>query len=752
MVNITHLSDEELLELSLGRKLNLSLEEMKRIKRFFSEIRREPTEVELEAIAQSWSEHCSYKSSKPVLRRTIFRCTDKSRVPISEDAGVSEFDEAHYYAAAMESHNHPSALDPYGGAATGVGGIVRDVLCMGAKPVALADMLFFGPLDQNYEKLPKGTKHPSYLLRGVVKGISDYGNRIGVPTISGMICFDDSYTGNCLVNVGCVGIMRKDDLVHSRIGNAGDLFVIAGGKTGRDGIHGVTFASDELREESETVSRPAVQLGDPLTKEALIHAVLECADKKLLTGMKDLGGGGLSSCVCEMAHSSGMGAEVWLEKIPLRERDMRPWEIWVSESQERMMLTIREEDLKKVLDIFSFWDIDAAAIGRATMDGRIRISFENESVCDLPLDLLFSTEHERPLREREISESEPDFMEPEDMNKALLSVISIRDVASKEYAIRRYDHVVQGNTVLYPLQGRYESKGPGDAAVIRPVNGSIKGLAVTCDASPLKVRLNPYAGSKAVVEESLRNLIAVGSRPSSIMDCLNFGSPEEPDVMGSFISVCEGIADAAKGFDVPIISGNVSLYNESSAGAITPTPVVMGIGILEDVRKAVSMDAKSEGNPLYLIGSTDNELGGSQYLRSLSVSGGVVPKVNERAFTESSESLLKAMDMSIIASCHDVSDGGLGVAVAEMLFAGGIGAQVSVRNLRGEATRFDHRLFSESNGRWVVEVEDEKRFRELFRSATRIGRTTGDRVLNIDDRISLDIGEIYDSWNRSIDM
>jgi len=278
MVNITHLGDKELLELSLGRKLNLNLEEMRRIKAFFSDIRREPTEVELEAIAQSWSEHCSYKSSKPVLRRTIFRCTDKSRVPISEDAGVVKFDEEHYYAAALESHNHPSALDPYGGAATGVGGIVRDVLCMGAKPVALADMLFFGPPDYEYEKLPKGTKHPSYLLRGVVKGISDYGNRIGVPTISGMICFDESYTGNCLVNVGCVGIMKKDDLVRSRAGNAGDLFVIAGGKTGRDGIHGVTFASDELREESETVSRPAVQLGDPLTKEALIHAVLECVE------------------------------------------------------------------------------------------------------------------------------------------------------------------------------------------------------------------------------------------------------------------------------------------------------------------------------------------------------------------------------------------------------------------------------------------------------------------------------------------
>ncbi|MDY6985628.1 MAG: phosphoribosylformylglycinamidine synthase subunit PurL [Candidatus Thermoplasmatota archaeon] len=748
MIRLRGLSDDELMDLSRGRQLNLSFEEMRRAQKFFLEQGREPTEVELEAIAQAWSEHCSYKSSKPVMRRTIFKCTKEGM--ISDDAGVVEFDEDHYYAAALESHNHPSALDPYGGAATGVGGIVRDVLCMGAKPVASANMLFFGPLSMPYERLPRGTKHPAYLLRGVVKGISDYGNRIGVPTISGLMCFDESYTGNCLVNVGCAGIMRKEHLVRSKAGGEGDIFVLAGGKTGRDGIHGVTFASYELSEGSEVFSRPAVQLGDPLTKEVLIHAVLECVEERLVTGMKDLGGGGLSSCVCEM--SSELGAEIELDNVPLRER-MEPWEIWVSESQERMMLTVREENLSRTLEIFEKWDIDAAPIGRVTSDRRIRIFSDGKKVADMPMDFLSGLECERPCRKREIRERETEFSEPESLNTALLNMISYADVASKEYAIKQYDQVIQGNAVLYPLQGRFNSKGPGDASIIKPLE-SMRGLAVTSDSSPLKVGLDPYRGSRCIVEESLRNLVAVGAKPESLLDCLNFGNPEDESVMGDFVSVCEGIADAAMAFDIPVISGNVSFYNESSMGAILPTPVLMGIGIIDDVRKAVSMDVKSDGNSLYLIGETDNELGGSQYARLLNLNGGMVPKVDGEGFMKKARSLLKAMDLAIIASCHDVSDGGIGVALAEMLFAGGFGAKVSIKSIPGKANRFDQKLFSESNGRWIVEVErgEEKSFKELCRDAVHIGQVTEDRHMKIDEKIDMSIDDLCDAWKKGIDV
>jgi len=745
MIELRALNDEELLDLSKRRQLNLSLGEMLRIRNLFLELGRDPTEVELEAIAQAWSEHCSYKSSKAVMRRTVFKCTREDI--INEDAGVIEFDDEHYYAAALESHNHPSALDPYGGAATGVGGIVRDVLCMGAKPIASTDMLFFGPLDVDYKELPKGTKHPAYLLRGVVKGISDYGNRIGVPTTSGLMCFDRSYTGNCLVNVGCIGIMKKKNLVRSKAGREGDIFVLAGGKTGRDGIHGVTFASYELSEESEALSRPAVQLGDPLTKEILIHAVLECVEEKLVTGMKDLGGGGLSSCVCEMA--SELGAEIELDNVVLRER-MEPWEIWVSESQERMMLTVREENIDRVLSIFKKWDIDAAAIGRVTSDGRIRIFSKGTKVADIPMSFL-SIEYERPYKKREIKERVVEFTEPADLNEALLRIISNPDVASKEYAIKQYDHVVQGNTILYPLQGRFSSKGPGDASVIKPAE-TMRGLAITCDASPQKVDLNPYKGSKCIVEESLRNLVAVGAKPDSLLDCLNFGNPESVSVMGDFVSVCEGIADAATAFNLPIISGNVSFYNESALGAIPPTPVMMGIGRIEDVRKAVSMDVKSAGDTLFLVGNTDNELGGSHYAKLLGIDGGVVPEVNVESFRENSSAILKAMDLSIVASCHDVSDGGIGIALAEMLFAGGFGAKVALKDIPGKAKRFDQKLFSESNGRWIVEVEkgEEKSFKELCRNAVSIGQVSEDKYMKIDDRINLSIDELYNVWKNRI--
>ncbi|OYT59220.1 phosphoribosylformylglycinamidine synthase subunit PurL [Thermoplasmatales archaeon ex4484_30] len=362
-IDILRANDAQLVELSKSMGLALSLQEMKKIQDYFKKRGRLPSDLELEAIAQSWSEHCCYKSSKYFLRQYVYNIA-KDKIVAREDAGVIEFDEKHYYVVALESHNHPSAIEPYGGAATGIGGILRDVLCMGAQPIALVDPLFFGMPDTKYEELPKGVKHPRYLFRRVVEGIRDYGNRVGIPTVAGQVYFHKSYTGNCLVNVGCIGIVEKNKLVHSKVKRPGDVYIYAGGRTGRDGIHGVTFASEELHEKSEEKSITAVQLGDPITKEPLIHACLECNEKGLVEGMKDMGGGGLS-CVCsELAYEGGCGAEVYLEKVPLREEDMKPWEIWVSESQERMLLVVKEENVKEVLNIFDRWDVEAVPIGK----------------------------------------------------------------------------------------------------------------------------------------------------------------------------------------------------------------------------------------------------------------------------------------------------------------------------------------------------------------------------------------------------
>jgi phosphoribosylformylglycinamidine synthase subunit II (EC 6.3.5.3) len=754
-IDLLGADDADLAKISESRQLSLSLEEMKRIKKYFHKEGRNPTDTEIEAIAQAWSEHCSYKSSKPILKETVFRYKAPQGVlPISEDAGVVEFDDEHYYTVALESHNHPSALDPYGGAATGVGGIIRDILCMGSKPIALSNMLFFGPL--NYPQVPEGIKHPDFLFRGVVKGISDYGNRVGIPTVSGLIYFDDSYVGNCLVNVGCVGIMKKEDLVRSRVDSSNDVFILAGGKTGRDGIHGVTFASFDLHAKSEETSRPAVQLGDPLTKEALIHACLECVEKKLLAGLKDFGGGGLSSVTCEMAHAGGYGAEIDLRKVPLRESSMEPWQIWVSESQERMMLAVKPENVEKILEIFDFWDIEARVIGNATSDKQLKVYYNSEKVCDLDMDFLLTISHKRGYEESpKTGEKEEGFPEPSDMNEALLGVISSPIIGSKEWAIRQYDHVIKGNTIVYPLQGKIETKGPGDAAVIRPVENSFKGLGIACDVNPRMVFMDPYWGTISAVEESFRNLISVGARPHSMADCLNFGDPEDKKEFGQFVSACKGLYFSASGFEVPFVSGNVSFYNKSHVGSILPTPTVMSIGMIEDVRKAVTMDVKSSGNLLYLIGETFIEFGGSEYLnRMYKIMGKRVPQVYPEKFKRKSDSLLKAMNKGLIKSCHDLSEGGLGVSLAEMLFAGGYGAEIGLKGIPGNARRFDHALFSESNGRWLVEVtpEDSKDFEFILEGVefSKIGITTHEKILKIDDRVDLEIGKLYDAWKKPI--
>ncbi|HWH08593.1 MAG TPA: AIR synthase-related protein, partial [Candidatus Thermoplasmatota archaeon] len=381
-------TDEELLAVSKEMGIGLSAEEMRNVQQHFAGLGRNPRDIELEALGQAWSEHCCYKSSKPVLKRHVYGIHEE-RLIAREDAGVMHFDGDWAYVAKIESHNHPSAIEPYGGAATGIGGVVRDVLCMGAQPIALIDPLFFGPLDTPYEALPPGTKHPKYLFGGVVAGIRDYGNRIGIPTVAGLVHFHPKFLTNCLVNVGCIGIMRKEHLIHSRVGNVGDLYVLLGGKTGRDGIHGVTFASEDLSATSADTARSAVQLGDPITKEPLIHLCLELNEKKLITGMKDLGGGGLS-CVCgEMALDAGVGAEIDLDQVHTKAPNMSPWEIWVSESQERMMVTVKDAQVESVLALARKWDVEARVIGRAIAEKKVKVKWAGNVVFEMDSEYLY---------------------------------------------------------------------------------------------------------------------------------------------------------------------------------------------------------------------------------------------------------------------------------------------------------------------------------------------------------------------------
>ncbi|HEC82179.1 MAG TPA: phosphoribosylformylglycinamidine synthase subunit PurL, partial [Thermoplasmatales archaeon] len=718
-VDLRHADDEDLVYISETMGLALSLQEMQSIKEYFKKKNRNPTDVELQAIGQAWSEHCCYKSSKVPLRQYIYGIAEE-KIITREDAGVLEFDKNHYYVVALESHNHPSAVEPYGGAATGIGGIVRDVVCMGAQPIAFIDPLFFGPLDLPFEKLPKGTKHPRYLFKGVVDGIRDYGNRIGIPTVSGQVFFHEGYIGNCLVNVGCIGVMKKQHLIHSRAKAPGNIYVYVGGKTGRDGIHGVNFASEELTEESEEKSRSAVQVGDPITKEPLIHVTLECVQKGLLEGLKDFGGGGLS-CVCgEMAHEAGFGAEIHLDKVPLKEEGMTPWEIWVSESQERMMFLVDEKNLDEVLHICKRWDVFAVPIGKVIKERITRVFYKGEKIVEL--DTAFQTggpvydSCTRPFVQRKKREEKDLIFPLPNLEEVFNKLLSSPNIASKDWVIRQYDHEVRGNTVIKPLQGVVGKESHGDAAVLKPLENSFKGLAITADVNPRLLEIDPYWGACSAVDEVCRNLISVGAKPDSLADCLNFGNPEKPEVMGDFYEACRGLGDTAKALGLPFASGNVSFYNESVATAIPPTPQLVGIGIVPDIRKCVTMDLKKEGNLLYMVGETKKGLGGSEYAQVLGLTGGMVPKTDVSLLKKSMKTLLDLMKNGYIKSCHDISEGGLAVALAEMVIGGDIGADVDIKKIMGEALREDVALFSESNTRWIVEVENRSEVEKILNS------------------------------------
>ncbi len=772
-INLQGASNKQLTKLSNELGIGLNLAEMKLVREYFTKRNRNPTDVELQTIGQTWSEHCCHKTFKGRIRfngkeinslfktyiaKVVKEINPKWCFSVFEDnAGIVNFDKGHGIAVKVETHNHPSAVEPFGGAATGTGGVIRDILGVWADPIACTDVLGFGPLDFDYARLPAGVKHPKYVYTGVVAGIGSYGNNMGIPTVNGAIYFDESYVGNVIVYCGCVGLLPLKKFRKNAKPN--HIIVLAGGKTGRDGIHGVTFASAELTEKSEEVSRSAVQIANPIEEEKLKRAIIQIRDVGLASSITDLGGGGLSSAVGETANRFACGAELELDRVPLKYVGLAPWEIYVSESQERMLLTVPPENLEKTLKIFEGEDVQTTAIGKLASEKTLKIKYLGHKVADMEIAFLFAPPK---AAKTAVSESvvleEPDFAEPELLTETLFRLLASPNIASKESVVRTYDHEVKGNTVLKPLQG--ENGGPNDAAILKPLNDSWKGIVISCGMNPNYGKIDTYWMAASVIDEAIRNNVAVGGRRIALLDNFSWGNPERPERLGSLVRACEACYDFAVAYKTPFISGKDSLYNESPLGPVTPTLLVTALGIVPDVRFAVSMDSKSPGDSIYIAGETFNELGGSEYYRLKGFLGKTVPEVRKNQAKKVYKALTKAIDLGLVKACHDLSEGGLAVAAAEMAFAGGHGVEMNLVEVPARnSNRNDFILFSESNSRFLLEVSQKARkdFEALMKGTvfSQIGRVTKTaslcvRGLSGKTVIDASLGDLFRSWKGTL--
>ncbi|AEC51771.1 phosphoribosylformylglycinamidine synthase II [Pyrococcus sp. NA2] len=684
---------------------------------------REPNELEWAMLEVMWSEHVSYKSSRPWLKLLPTKNEHVILGP-GEDAGIVKFDDNTWIVIGIESHNHPSAVEPYGGAATGIGGIVRDILCMGARPIALLDPIRFGPLEREKNR---------YLFEYVVKGIADYGNRIGVPTVGGETEFDESLDNYTLVNVACIGIMRPEHLVHSYVTKAGLKLIIVGNRTGRDGIHGVTFASEELSENAEEEDRSAVQIPDPFTEKLLIEATLEAVYTGKVKALKDLGGGGLTCAASEMAGKRGFGAIIYADRVPLREPGMNAIEVMISESQERMLFAVEPGDVEELAKIFEKYDLEWAVVGEIIEEPRFIVYWKGEKVADLPIDLLTNVPTiEWPLKEYNVEE---EVETPRiSLRDAFERVWRSPNIIAKRWIWEQYDHEVQGRTVVKP---------GFDSAVLK-INDEY-GLAVTSDGNPGHCYLNPYHGALGIVAEVVRNLVSVGARPLALVDNLNFASPERPEVYWSFAETIKGLADSARAFGLAYVSGNVSFYNEIVDRPVKPTPVVAGIG---KVKLEVIPKGPREGDLVAIVGETKKELGGSELYRILGIRKGFAPRVDLEKEKRNAEGILKAVENSLVTFVHDVSKGGLAVALAEISAWFNVGLSA---NFTTSLAPVDF-AFSESHGRYVVTLREDKldELRKVL-DVKVVGRIGGNEFkLKINDEaISFDVDELSDIyWNE----
>ncbi len=726
-------SPEQLKAQKVYKEMGLSDEEFAMIEKI---IGRLPNYTEIGLFSVMWSEHCSYKNSKPVLSK--FPTTgEKVLQGPGEGAGIVDIGDGQAVVFKIESHNHPSAIEPYQGAATGVGGIIRDVFSMGARPVALLNSLRFGELD---------SPRVRYLFKEVVAGIAGYGNCIGIPTVGGEVQFDSSYEGNPLVNAMCVGLIDHKDIKKGQAHGVGNTVMYVGAKTGRDGIHGATFASEELTDQSEA-KRPAVQVGDPFMEKLLLEACLELVQSDALVGIQDMGAAGLTSSSAEMASKAGSGIEMNLDLVPQRETGMTAYEMMLSESQERMLIVVKKGREQEIVDLFSKYGLEAVAIGKVTDDKMLRLTHKGEVVAELPVDALaedapvYHKPSSEPEYYREFQALENEIPAVEDYKETLVKLLQQPTIASKEWVYDQYDYMVRTNTVVAP---------GSDAAVIR-IRGTRKGLAMTTDCNSRYMYLDPETGGKIAVAEAARNIVCSGGEPIAITDNLNFGNPEKPEIFWQIEKAADGISEACRTLNTPVIGGNVSLYNETNGTAIYPTPVIGMVGLVEDIDHVTTQSFKAAGDLIYLVGETKDEFGGSE-LQKMTYGKifGKAPELDLEKEEKAQAQILKAIRSGLIASAHDVAEGGLAVAVAESLIGSkGLGADVKVS---GNATSA---LFSESQSRFLLSVkkENQEAFERLV-DAKLIGEVTEAPVLYISNEEGLVLAEqveiLEQAWKGAI--
>ncbi|MBS3818656.1 phosphoribosylformylglycinamidine synthase subunit PurL [bacterium] len=718
---------------------NLTENEYQKI---ISLIGRKPNLTELGIFSLMWSEHCSYKSSTIHLKKLPVSGKRVIQGP-GENAGIIDIGEDLSAVFKIESHNHPSFIEPYQGAATGVGGILRDVFTMGARPIALLDSLCFGPLTQNKNKT---------LMEGVISGISGYGNSVGVPTVGGEIHHHPCYSLNPLVNVFCLGVAEKDKIFYAKAEGKGNPVLYVGAGTGRDGIHGATMASAEFDKDTEE-KRPNVQVGDPFREKLLLEACLEVMNKNLIVGIQDMGAAGLTCSTTEMASKSNSGIEINLDRVPQRERRMTPYEIMLSETQERMLIVVKKNKVKEVQEIFAKWDLEAVIIGHVTKGENLKAKAEGKTVVDLPVKAIID-ECPRYERRSQIPSYLQEAMKlpsipfPEDFNHTFLQLLSSPTIVNKEWVYRQYDHMVQTNTTILP---------GADAAVLRLKNKK-KALALTLDSNSLFTYLNPRQGGKIAVSEACRNLACVGAYPAGVTNCLNFGNPEKPEIMWQFKEVIEGMAEACQTFSIPVTGGNVSFYNDTAGESIYPTAVLGLVGIIEDMNHTLTPGFKEKGNAIFLLGKNKEELGASEYLKNIhNLEKGSPPQIDLEEEKKVHQLCLEASSQNLLLSAHDVSEGGISVCLAECSFLSEskIGCTVNIP----DDIRPDALLFGETQSRIVVSTRETDSTKLLTLAqkkkvpALRIGKSKGDRIIIWNGKhklIDIPVQRAYKPWKQTL--
>ena len=771
VIPVRELNDGQLLTLSRDRRAALDLAEMRAIQNYCITENRDLTDVEFETIAQTWSEHCGHKTFKAnielddgreinsILKTYLKSATDEINAPwvlsaFVDNAGIIELDDETEVSFKVETHNHPSAIEPFGGANTGVGGVIRDVLGVSHKPIANTDILCFGPQNLTFDQLPQGVLHPRRVMSGVVAGVQDYGNKIGIPTINGAILFDEGYTANPLVFCGCVGIAPKG--LHVRNPQKGDRVIVLGGQTGRDGLRGATFSSMTMDAQTGEVAGASVQIGDPVTEKGLIDVIVRARDLRIYNAITDCGAGGLSSAVGEMASTSG--ADVELQHVRLKYAGLAPWEIWLSEAQERMVLAVPLEHLASLQELCDTYDTELTDIGEFTGAHRLFVRYAGQVVVDLDNEFLHEGIPQRQLKavisDQVIGNQENFLVSDYQLPNFLLQLLSHPNIASKASVIRTYDHEVQGGTVVKPLTG-VEADAPSDASVIHPLGvQGLAGIALANGINPEYGKRDAYRMALAIVDEAVRNLVAVGSDPERIalLDNFCWGDPLNPATLGSLVEAARGCHDAALLYHTPFISGKDSLNNEymgtdDRRHAIPPTLLISSIGVMKDVTKAVTMDLKEAGNELYLVGKFSPTFGGSHFAMIASrIENEPVPDVNDIT-PQVYKALHQAIKTKLIRSCHDLSEGGLAVAAAEMCIGGHLGLDLTLDIPPLQTARI---LFGETTGCLLVEVASanivalESIFKDL--PLVKIGGVTTDPILRF-DHVAIPVSELAKAFN-----